>query len=371
MKSKIALGVAIVVALAVVALVVRARRSSTRIVFWHMEDERTSGDLFATSGSGGTPKRYCKTKGERMAPLAFSRDGARLAYAETGGPSGPWRLHVANGDDCEDDRVVATSDASSYEPIALSPDGAWLAYAAYVTRPNLRKARRAHDGGDREIFIVGDGAPIQLSNDDADDDFPAWSPDGARLAFVSARDGDGDLYLADVASHRLTRITTGSLVRFARIAWSPDGSAIAIARGPVDQRDVVTVSPTGELRTVATHAAINAALKLDRSDVDTLAWSPTGTHLVATVSRMSGGMRTTIYQTRVVSIALDTGAVVLLVDGQARCPAVSPDGKTVAMSMSRSMPNDEIIAGVAIGGGNADLLVKTDGCPTWLSPPAR
>ena len=37
-----------------------------------------------------------------------------------------------------------------------------------------------------------------LTNNDAWDDFPNWSPDGKKIAFMSARDGNAEIYVIDV-----------------------------------------------------------------------------------------------------------------------------------------------------------------------------
>jgi len=41
---------------------------------------------------------------------------------------------------------------------------------------------------------------IQLTDNDAEDSFVRWSPDGNYLAFVSNRDGDPEIYLMDVSN---------------------------------------------------------------------------------------------------------------------------------------------------------------------------
>jgi TolB protein len=52
-----------------------------------------------------------------------------------------------------------------------------------------------------------------------------WSPDGQRLAFLSDRAGQADIYLADADNakgRRLTNTPTEARV----LAWSPDGAQI-------------------------------------------------------------------------------------------------------------------------------------------------
>jgi Tol biopolymer transport system component len=55
---------------------------------------------------------------------------------------------------------------------------------------------------------------------------PAWSPDGTRLAFVSYRDGNPEIYLLDLRSSQLRNLTNypGS---DSSPVWSPDGTTIA------------------------------------------------------------------------------------------------------------------------------------------------
>lgn len=54
---------------------------------------------------------------------------------------------------------------------------------------------------------------------------PRWSPDGTKIAFVSNKDGPQDLYLKDVSSGEIVRLTSGDDVE-SRPTWSPDGSSV-------------------------------------------------------------------------------------------------------------------------------------------------
>jgi dipeptidyl aminopeptidase/acylaminoacyl peptidase len=56
-----------------------------------------------------------------------------------------------------------------------------------------------------------------------------WSPDGTRIAFVSARDGRAIIGVVDVASRTLSWLTN-SVDRDALPRWSPDGTRIAFLR---------------------------------------------------------------------------------------------------------------------------------------------
>ena len=64
--------------------------------------------------------------------------------------------------------------------------------------------------------------------------YPAWSPDGTRIAYLSTRSGDTfrpDLYVMDVAGGGDTRLTNSQTVAPGYPAWSPDGRTIAFNSG--------------------------------------------------------------------------------------------------------------------------------------------
>lgn len=82
--------------------------------------------------------------------------------------------------------------------------------AAYMTEPSLspdRKEIAFVSGGDIWTVAEGGGAAQLLVSHQANESRPMYSPDGGRLAFVSNRTGGGDIYVLDLRSGSLARIT--------------------------------------------------------------------------------------------------------------------------------------------------------------------
>src|ERR1044071_679511 len=69
---------------------------------------------------------------------------------------------------------------------------------------------------------------VRLTNNNALDDGPTWSPDGSRIAFWSNRDGKADIYLMNTDGSNVKRLTDNLSDDFGP-KWSPDGSQIAFA----------------------------------------------------------------------------------------------------------------------------------------------
>jgi WD40 repeat protein len=88
------------------------------------------------------------------------------------------------------------------------------------------------DGND-EIYTMGpDGSDVRrLTNDPAKDVQPAWSPDGSQIAFISDRGGGTHIWImASDGSHPHPVPGTEGALAQSQIAWSP-GQGIAYA-GP-------------------------------------------------------------------------------------------------------------------------------------------
>ncbi len=82
--------------------------------------------------------------------------------------------------------------------------------------------------GDRDIGAIrpdGTQGRIIVANE-ADDFSPRWSVDRQRLAFLSDRDGNVEMYVANADGSNVMR-ATNSVVSESAPTWSPDGHSIA------------------------------------------------------------------------------------------------------------------------------------------------
>src|SRR3972149_3275713 len=82
--------------------------------------------------------------------------------------------------------------------------------------------------GNYEIYAMNaDGSgQTRLTNNAATEYGPAWSPDGTKIAFWSDRDGNWEVYAMNADGSGQTRLTNNSAWDAAP-AWSPDGTKIA------------------------------------------------------------------------------------------------------------------------------------------------
>ncbi|MGQ0549174.1 MAG: amidohydrolase family protein [Armatimonadota bacterium] len=122
-----------------------------------------------------------------------------------------WRLPAAGGD-ARPLTDAARDTAEDLDP-TLSPDGQWIAFQS--DRPAGRGVW---------LMPAGGGTPRLLVAAEDDRTWPAWSPDGRRLALVR----NGGLAIADVASASITelRITGPPSAAAREPAWTPDGRRI-------------------------------------------------------------------------------------------------------------------------------------------------
>src|SRR5207253_9544676 len=98
-----------------------------------------------------------------------------------------------------------------------------------------------------DIFVMNaDGTNIvQLTKDTTQERQPAWSPDGAKIAFASNREGKLHIFTMNAADGSgVTRLTTG-VQTDAQPAWSPDGTKIAFATNRDINEEVYVMNADG------------------------------------------------------------------------------------------------------------------------------
>ncbi len=231
------------------------------------DDDTTRSAIWIVPFDGGAPAQFTSGSHRDSAPR-WSPDGSQFAFLSD--REGKPQLYLMPVDGGEPRRLTNLPDGAGV-PV-WSPDGTRLAFSTSVLReeppsdPKQRErwARRPRhltttaykaDGAgfvaDRcqRLYVVpaagGDAQP--LSDLTLDSSEPAWSPDGATLAFIGARPEERDLehpfgllgmnglYLVGAQGGEPRRLCT--LARLGQPAFSPDGRTLAVHASAADLRD--------------------------------------------------------------------------------------------------------------------------------------
>ncbi len=171
---------------------------------------------------------YEKLTGERG---AFDTRIAYVTAQPAPGGTRQFLLQVADYDG-----FGPTTILQSREPIlspAWSPDGAHLAYVSFEEGRSKIYVQRLHDGKRRKLaeYAGLNGAP-------------AWSPDGRRLALTLSRDGNPEIYVTTIASGEFRRLTQHTAID-TEPAWSPDGRHIVFTSDRGGKPQIYRISSSG------------------------------------------------------------------------------------------------------------------------------
>ncbi|MBN1221246.1 MAG: PD40 domain-containing protein [Anaerolineae bacterium] len=196
------------------------------------------------------------------------------------------------GRDIDQSWRVYVMDADGSNVTVLSPEG--LDDTAPTWSPDGKRiAFVSQRDGNREIYVMEtncfelpDGCAQNAANvtrHPADDWTPAWSPDGTQLAFSSLRDGGWEIYVMDTVCldapdtcrDNLRQITADGNLNISPV-WSPDGSRFAFNSKAAGNWDIYTMAVDGsDIRQVT------VAPENDLSP----AWSPDGTRIAFETNR--------------------------------------------------------------------------------------
>jgi uncharacterized repeat protein (TIGR01451 family) len=324
----------------------------SRIAF--LREQGNVANLYVMNADGTNPIRLTNDSSERDSSVVWSPDGTRIAFIAFNNVTNTSGVHTVNVDGSNLRAITDGTDTS----VAWSPNGARF----LVTRSYYDFQSSRYSQGIFTIDLDGFNQFIFNNNADFIDSKPAWSPDGAQIAFLRApNDGlhEPDLFLAQASGANLRNLTNDysvSLVDEPR--WSPGGSKLSFlshnSNGPFDL-NVINADGTG--RTTLTRSIENI--------YSNKGWSPNGARLVFTVSYAE--VLNGIY----IVNSDGTGLTHIGNDIEANNnPSWSPDSAKLAFTSSRNAEGSIDIVN-ADGANRVDLtqFFASYGPPKWRPVP--
>lgn len=237
-----------------------------RVTYHAYDKDRGQYDLFVMRGlqAGQGSNRLTNDAAVDFQP-ALSPDGTRLAFvsapARSDGTFEDLEIYVASFNYVTGSMGPPTrltdNDTNDYWPV-WSPDGKRLAFYRIL-------------GQQSDVFVMNaDGSgQTNITNHPAGDAFPAWSPDGQQIAFSSIRTGEFRIHVMSAGGSNVRQLSNQRLSL--RPVWSPDGTKIAYSADSTGDSwwDLMVMDADGK-----NQVTVKATVPL--TDIEVRSWAPNG-----------------------------------------------------------------------------------------------
>ncbi len=157
-----------------------------------------------------------------------------LVYQTSSGPAGSKLAWL----DRDGKPQGTLGDPADFVEAALSPDG---------TRAVATVRDPATGNRDLWVYEVSRNLGTRFTFDPANENSPAWSPDGQWIAYASTRKGREDIYRKAVAGSSEEELLLESKTDKEPVVWSPDGRFLAYIETNKDTKgDILLLPMDGE-----------------------------------------------------------------------------------------------------------------------------
>ncbi len=303
-----------------------------------VSDRSGANQLYLMAPDGSNQEVLTDQPAAASAP-AWSPDGRRIAFIDGAGDEP--RLAILN----LADKTVAFPDISLTDPthISWAPDGFNLAIVAADPAA----------GGSRDIFLINlesTQPPVNLTHHPGDDEFPAWSSDGKRLAFQTDRDGNDEVYVMYANGSAQTPLTHHP-ASDGQPTWAGDNRRLAFVSDRTGQPTIYVMADNGGDPTALTASSLPAVAP---------SWQPAPPApfidilvYVATDSGLRDLYTVNVNGTGQQNLTRDPGL-------DDTMPAWSPDGSQIAFASNQTGDYDIFVWGVSGAQDQADVAGSTE-----------
>jgi Tol biopolymer transport system component len=221
-------------------------------------------DIFSIQPDGSALRRVTRSLGVDSEP---SRSGRFFVHTCGSGN----QLDLCRSDLNGENIVQLTHDEGIDLFPALSPDGEQVVW--------MSEQQHRH-----ELYLmdVRGNKRRQLTHNGAYDVSPSWSPDGQQLVFVSNRDGNYEIYRMGIDGQQVLRLTHNRSTDSAP-AWSPDGQWILYVA------EQVLPQPTKSLYRMRPDGSQKMRLTSPEWHLSAPAWSADSQWIVFGAKRLTSG----------------------------------------------------------------------------------
>jgi len=298
-------------------------------------------------------------------PRRIATVGSAMAFVACLVQPVAWAQKAATGDTPTIDQLISLKRVGSP---AISPNGQWVAYT-------VRDTNWDENAYHTEIWLADakSGDLRQLTNHPKKSSTsPAWSPDGAMLAFATDRDDKRQVYVIDSRGGEARKLTAAE-EGVGAFAWSPDGKSIAfVSVDPRTDADKEREKKFGDFDIVGegfrmSHLwifdmAVKKARRLTSGPftVGQFAWSPDGTQIAFDHRINSANANGGTADISIVRVADGVIRPLVTQDGPDSGPVWSPDGSKIAFETAMATPfyfyANRAIAVIPSAGGSIQNL---------------
>ncbi len=164
-------------------------------------------------------------------------DDSTINWGGRWGPDGEHIIYPSNGKMYE---ISIKGEPASAMALPDTADQTWFSWS-----PDKKKiAFMSNRTGNLDVWpMPANGREaVPLTTHEADDYCPLWSPEGNVISFGSDRSGAHEIYLYSVKSGEITKLTSVHSPDYIGYDWSPDGKKIYINFRPGENRFSRTIS---------------------------------------------------------------------------------------------------------------------------------